>query len=309
MTESIILKFEHRNQDRNIEFELLSKFTCINGKNSGEGKSEFLIELEQGIQLGEISCNLGDYFAIADAGSINALLQLPHRTVLMIDETVALQSEVQEKMQQSKHVFVCITRAMGLHFDYHMKGIYHIYRTDDWFLVERAKPLPMLEEHRLSILDDAVTESRKLRSEHQMLSEIGFQNITAACGRDEIEKKLRNTKGDIIVFADLSAIGKAYRLLMKRCQQNENIRFYNYDSFEQLICSSTLFKQKSEKSRLDSFSFLTLERYYEKVLEEITAGTDFQYEHGKPLSKAYSAHWHELLESESGKALKELIKR
>ncbi len=60
MTESIILKFEHRNQDRNIEFELLSKFTCINGKNSGEGKSEFLIELEQGIQLGEISCNLGD---------------------------------------------------------------------------------------------------------------------------------------------------------------------------------------------------------------------------------------------------------
>lgn len=121
MVEVITLKFNHQDQSKTIAFDLFSKFTCINGKDSGEGKSEFLMELEQGLQLGEISCNLGDSFAIADAGSINALLQLPSRTVIMMDEVIAFQAEILDKIRKSKHVFVCVTRAMRLHFDYHLK--------------------------------------------------------------------------------------------------------------------------------------------------------------------------------------------
>ncbi len=303
MVECILLRFEHRDRAKTIELELLSKFTCINGRNSGEGKSEFLVELEQGIQLGEITCNLGDYFAIADAGSINALLQLPQRTVIMMDETITLQTDILMKMQKSRHVFVCITRAMSLHFDYHLKGIYKVRRTKDWFLIDRAQTLPLLN-YELDGGETVVTESREARSEHQMLSEIGFAHMIAAGGRDEIEKKLRNTKEHILVFADLCAIGRAYRLLLKRCEENQNIRFYNYDSFEQLLCSSSLFRESAGKSKWNSFFFLTLERYYEKVLSEITSHTEYKYVHGKPLSKAFSEHWAELLDSEYGKYLK-----
>lgn len=62
LVKSVLLKFEHIDSSKNIELELFSKFTCINGKDSGEGKTEFLAELEQGIQLGEITCNLGGQF-------------------------------------------------------------------------------------------------------------------------------------------------------------------------------------------------------------------------------------------------------
>lgn len=308
MVESIILRFEHRDPGKTIEIELLSKFTCINGRNSGEGKSEFLVELEQGIQLGEISCNLGDHFAIADAGSINALLQLTERTVIMMDETITLQSQILVKMQKSRHVFVCITRAMCLHFDYHLKGIYNVRRAQDWFLVARAETLPLLD-HDLYGFDCIITESREKRSEYQMLSEIGFERMIAAGGRDEIEKKLRNSNEKILVFADLCAIGRAYRLLQKRCEANQNIRFYDYDSFEQLLCCSSIFSENARKSTWNSFSFITLERYYERVLTEITLHTEYQYVHGKPLSKAFSEHWSELLDSNCGKYLKRFIEK
>lgn len=304
MVESILLRFEHRDPGKTIEMELVSKFTCINGRNSGEGKSEFLVELEQGMQLGEIVCNLGDHFAIADAGSINALLQLVDRTVLMIDETITFQTDILTKMRTSRHIFVCITRAMSLHFDYPLKGIYKVCRTKDWFSVIRAETLPLLN-HKLYEMGVVVTESREGRSEHQMLTEIGVTHLIAAAGRDEIEKKLRNTKGSILVFADLGAVGRAYRLLQKRCEANKNIRFYNYDSFEHLLCSSSIFRENAYKSRWNSFMFITLERYYEKVLMEITSHTEYQYEHGKPLPKAFSEHWSELLDSDCGKYLKQ----
>ena len=51
--------------------------------------------------------------------------------------------------------------------------------------------------------------------------------------------------------------------------------------------------------------FITLERYHEKVLMEITSHTEYQYEHGKPLPKAFSEHWSELLDSDCGKYLKQ----
>lgn len=128
-----------------------------------------------------------------------------------------------------------------------------------------------------------------------------------ASGRDRIERVLRRLSGRVIVFADLCAVGRAYRLLMKRCGENKAIRFYDYDSFECLLCYSKLFREKALKSVQSSFSFITLERYYESVIAKVTMKTDFQYVHGRPLPKIYSLHWCELLDSEMGKPLLELL--
>lgn len=84
--------------------------------------------------------------------------------------------------------------------------------------------------------------------------------------------------------------------------------FYEYESFEQMLCDSSLFKMAATASLLEPFSFLTLERYYEALLSEITADTEFKYEHGKLLPKAYAGHWPELLDSDTGKPLLDFIR-
>lgn len=106
-------------------------------------------------------------------------IQLADRTVLMIDETITFQTDILTKMRTSRHIFVCITRAMSLHFDYPLKGIYKVCRTKDWFSVIRAETLPLLN-HKLYEMGVVVTESREGRSGHQMLTEIGVTHLIAA---------------------------------------------------------------------------------------------------------------------------------
>lgn len=225
----------------------------------------------------------------------------------MLDESTAFRMEVLKKMQKSIHLFVCITRAMILHFDYHLKGIYNVYRINEWFAVTRAESLPLLNRP-LNGNDIMVTESSEFRSEHQMLYDIGCKNIVAAGGRDRIESKLRKNSSTIIVFSDLSAIGRAYRLLQKRCKLNKNISFYEYESFEQMLCSSPIFSDQIRKSNLNPYQFITLERYYEALLSEITGNSEYKYIHGKPLPKIYSESWSQLLDSNVGKPLLDFIK-
>lgn len=72
-----------------------------------------------------------------------------------------------------------------------------------------------------------------------------LSKFTCINGRDSGEGKSEflDSKESIVVFADFSAIGRAYRILLKRCASNGNILFYGYDSFEHLLCSS-MFKHR-----------------------------------------------------------------
>lgn len=316
MNNPLLLQFTEKTSGRELQITLYSKFTCIDGKESGEGKTELLVRLQQGISLGEIECNLGDSFAIADGSSIGALLNSRERLVIMTDESTLLRQDLLTKISKSKHVFVSITRAMLLRMDYSMMGIYVVERTsDDWFTIKNAESLPLITDSA-SVLeaDTIVTESHVGRSEYELLNRY-FNNLKAAGGRDRIEAALRQCN-TAVVFADLASIGRAYRLLKKRCQQNDSIHFYPYQCFEQLLFESPLIQDIANAPALRHtkigealFDYETIERYYEDVLERLTANTKLEYKHGKGLAKVFldETQRRAILDSNVGKLLLDAV--
>jgi len=66
--------------------------------------------------------------------------------------------------------------------------------------------------------------------------------------------------------------------------KRSNVKFYDYGSFEWMLFYSSFIKGTT---RSDSFNFPTLEKYYEKLLEDATKGFPFEYKHGEPLSPCY----------------------
>ena len=68
---------------------------------------------------------------------------------------------------------------------------------------------------------------------------------------------------------------------------NPGIKFYNYQSFEELLCVSQLVKNLQTTTLKYVFDYITIEKYYEEVLEELTAGSSLGYKHGKSLLKAF----------------------
>lgn len=279
------ISFKQITTGKVIEMTLYSHYTCIYGKDSGEGKTEFFSLIEDGINTEEIEVISDLPFTIATAATLNAILEIPNRTIIMIDESVALQKQLMTQMNNSKHVFVCISRATPFKLEYSLNGIYYLMRDGGgWFDVKQDNVLQFASDDFR--FDKIVTESVESRSEHELLSNY-FDNIVCAGGKNKIEKKLRNSSENILVFADLSNIGSALSILQKRCIQNPNIRFYPYQSFEQLLLKSTLVQELNNKVDLCNFDFFSNERYYEEKLEKVTKNTELEYKHGKPLAKKF----------------------
>lgn len=296
-----------RSDGKSVNVRLFSHYTCICGKFSGEGKSEFVSLLEDGISTGDISVVSKLPFAIATPGSLEALLNIPDRSIIMIDEAEMLHSGFLSKINQSKHLFITITRAFPLKLDYPLQGIYKLSRDNDWFVIEN--------DSVLNVSDDCtgckmvITESHKGRSEHELIS-CYLNNVQAAGGRDRIEKLLRNTTEDILVLADLGNIGRAYAILAKRCKDNPGIKFYNYQSFEELLCVSRLVRNLQTTTLKYVFDYITIEKYYEEVLEELTAGSSLEYKHGKRLPEAFldKGNFDLVFKNDTGKGLYHFIK-
>lgn len=307
MTEFLTVEFSYKGETATLN--LYSKFTCICGKDSGEGKTEFLVMLEEGISEGDVLITSTSQIPVytADNVNISSILEIKERRIIIIDEAAMLRSNHMGKINKSNHIFICISRSLPLGGDFPLKGIYHIKRTENWFQFIQENELPVTRECDLESI--IVTEARKGRSEHQLLS-IYLDNIIAADGRDKIEKVVRRLSGKIIVVADLGNIGKAYRLLKKRCKQNPEIVFYDYQAFEELLFKSKLINGKEEGSSLDRFSLISLEEYYELLLEEKTKHSDFRYEHGKnlPIIFLEKEKFEVIFNTEVGKGFYNLIK-
>lgn len=297
-----------RSDGKSVNICLFSHYTCICGKFSGEGKSEFVSLLEEGISTGDISVVSELPFAIAMAGSIEVLLNTPYRSIIMIDEAEMLHSGFLSKINQSKHLFITVTRAFPLKLDYPLQGIYHLSRDADWFVIRNSLELNVSTD----CIDCKmiITESRKKRSEHELMS-CYLDNVQAAGGRDRIEKLLRNTTENILVLADLGNIGRAYSILSKRCRNNPGIKFYNYQLFEELLCASQLVQDLKKVTSKYIFDYVTIEKYYEAVLTELTAGSRLEYKHGRNLPEEFldKHNFGLIFNNDIGKGLYNLIKQ
>ena len=286
--------------EHDFKIDIISKYTCFVGKDSGEGKTELLSLIEDSIQDNSLRIQSSVPVSVATPATIEALLELPTRHIFIIDEFSVLRDEILNKIQASNHLFICIARSLPLHLSYSYYGIYHVSRTDTFFRVTPANDMKIVSCIPEDI-DCVVTEATENKSEHALLANYGVANLKAAGGRDRIHNALDPNKTQL-VFADLANIGKAYSLLRKDCKRG-NVCFYNYNCFEELLNEAPILQQFANP-KVDPFLFDSLERYNSYMLTVRTKGTVFQYLHGKTLAKAYlNCKKEEILDSSVGKGL------
>lgn len=303
------IEFKDEKSGQSFDIMLNSHYTCILGKDSGEGKTEFFNEILTGLSEGTVKVN-SEYplycIDIQGMSSPEPILNNPDRSIYLLDEASVLKGNYIAQMNKSKHLFIMITRTVPLRGNYPLDGIYFLTRHNGWFKSSPAE-LPLTEG---SIYETKiVTESQIGRSEHELLS-IYYDGLVAAGGRDRIESKLRNTSEKTTVFADLGNIGAAYFLLRKRCEQNKQISFYPYKAFEQLLCESSLVRNSGKVFMESVFDFLSEEKYYEAALKYMTQDTPLEYKHGFPLSNQFlnRENYEKVFNSEVGKLLYDDIK-
>lgn len=301
------MKVEFQWKDRATSLDIVSKFTCVVGDNSGEGKSKLLSRIEDGIQDGSLIINSQCGVVVASPANVVDLLEISTRKIIILDEFSVLRSIQLEKIKQSDHLFVCITRGLPLHLSYSYDGIYRVFESNGFLEFVKANTLNISS----SIPDDSliITEASKGHSEAELLEMYGITNVQNAGGRDRIYKHI-DTKRSTTVLMDLGNIGQAYSMLVRKSKSSKSLlRFYDYQCFEQLLNDAPCLAN-TNKVILDKFKFDSLEQYYEKLVEVKTSNTNYRYQHGRPLTQA----WHSepiknVLDSKTGRGLFRFIQK
>ena len=284
MIESVRLDFKCN--DKIASIKLYSKFTGVVGINSGEGKTELLAKMEQLSTEGMLSMSAsnGSPVAISSVGNLMLTLQYTEQSIIIIDEALTLRKDLLLAMVKSNHLFVCICRTLPLRGAYPLCGIYHIERYEDWYQFNEAS-LPLYSG--TESIDLIITESSKDSSEYELLN-VYTDKLNAAAGRDRLYKHIKlNKDKNILVLCDLGNIGKAYSILKYLTDEYPNVYFYDYQAFEELLYKSKLVGGDISTESIKPTDFLSIEQFYEKVLEQVTSGTVYEYKHKKPLAGPY----------------------
>lgn len=295
--------FTRKEDNARLSIRLYSHYTCILG-DSGIGKTCFFDTIADNAITQEIDVQSEYPLVPATAATLDAVLDVPDRRIILIDESnvFSQQGAMMSKINTSKHLFLCIGRSNNCNGDYPLQGIYEIaFDGGGWFKISSAFDLNAGD--RIPANPVIITEASKGRSENELLRKY-FPNVISAAGRNNIQAKLLH-EDEAVVFADLGNIGRAYRLLKKRVMDNPKIVFYDYQSFEQLLYEAPILKNLRGMSNYFVFDAVNIERFYEMVLEQVTANDlCLRYQHGKSLADGYlAADPDELFQSDIGRGI------
>lgn len=308
--ESVKVTFIRKEDNSSTSVTLYSHYTCLYGKESGEGKSYFVSLVSMLINSGQMDVVISDKslsFTIANADSVMAVIgNEKQRYVVLIDESSMLSINALSELNKSKHIFICVCRSLPLRLNYPMNGIYKVVWDDESLDIIPIECLPVMK--KVDKKRVIITEAEDDRSENELLSKY-LDNVIASGGRDRIEKKLRYVDKPTLVFADLGVIGPAYALLKKRCE-GKDIVFYDYFCFEQLLYESNIVQKLGDCVSLSVFDFISIEEYYEKLLE-LSTKKKIRYKHGRPLSKVFlnKNNFKHVFSGKVAKLLKEYIEK
>lgn len=307
MTDVLTVDFECLGKHAVIN--IYSKFTMVSG-DSGNGKSEFIYTCEQ--EIGEGNCHITcsasyDVYLVSQDDTNYNFDKIKERCIFVVDEISMRKTLNIKKMRTSNHLFICITRVSTICGNNPLKGSYTLGRKDDWFEFTQ-NTLPLYADG--DAIDVIVTESAEDRSEHELLS-VYTDKLVAARGRDNVQDKLLQVSGKVLVLMDLGNIDNSYDLLAKRCKENKEICVYDYLAFEELLLKSPLVSKLPEIDAPSRFDVKSLERYFEDLLSERTKNTDLAYTHGAPLPYPYlnKDNFTQIFDSDVGRALMHLLQQ
>ena len=142
----VIVEISNKETGSVSKIKLFSHYTCLYGKDSGEGKTKFYASIEDGLAQDTMEVKIiGDdslKFTLATAGSIRAILDnRENRYVILMDESTMLKDDIIKKINESHHLFIGIGRSMPFKMDYPLAGLYKI---NENLVVEPMEPLPMM---------------------------------------------------------------------------------------------------------------------------------------------------------------------
>ena len=287
-----------QNNRLHYEFEIKRNITVIQG-DSATGKTTLINMLRQAENLGESSginivCDVP--CRVLEGQSWKLLLENLSGNIFFADEDNMFinTEEFAEAVQGSDNYFVLITRENLYNLPYSVEEIYGL-RSSGKYQNTRKVYQQMYQIY--SNIQDVPVKPEKIITEDSNSGYDFFEAVSrqkgmsceSAGGKSNIFSLLKDAGSEeICVIADGAAIGPEMNRLYKQSEKYKNIKLYLPESFEWIILKSGLIEGKKLKEILekpeeyiDSREFLSWERYFTKLLTNITQGTYLKYNKSK----------------------------
>ena len=292
-----------QNNRLHYEFEIKRNVTIIQG-DSATGKTTLINMLRQVENLGD-SSGIDVIFdapcRILEGRNWKILLENMAGNIIFIDEDNEFinTEEFAEAVRGSDNYFVLITRENLYNLPYSVEEIYGLRSSGKYQNTKRV--YQQMYQIYSNIQDVPVKPARIITED----SNAGYEFFEAAgrekgilCesagGKSNIFNLIRNVKDEeVCVVADGAAIGPEMNRLYKQAEKAKNITLYLPESFEWIILKSGLIEGKDlqkileePEKYIDSGEFFSWERYFTKLLVNMTEETYLKYRKAH-LNKAY----------------------
>lgn len=292
-----------QNNRLHYEFEIKRNITIIQG-DSATGKTTLINMLRQVENLGDSSGIdvISDVpCRILEGRNWKILLENMSGNIIFIDEDNEFinTEEFAEAVRGSDNYFVLITRENLYNLPYSVGEIYGLRSSGKYQNTKRV--YQQMYQIYSNIQDVPVKPARIITED----SNAGYEFFEAAgrekgilCesagGKSNIFNLIRNVKDEeVCVVADGAAIGPEMNRLYKQAEKAKNITLYLPESFEWIILKSGLIEGKDlqkileePEKYIDSGEFFSWERYFTKLLVNMTEETYLKYRKAH-LNKAY----------------------
>lgn len=292
-----------QNNRLHYEFEIKRNITIIQG-DSATGKTTLINMLRQVENLGDSSGIdvISDVpCRILEGRNWKILLENMSGNIIFIDEDNEFinTEEFDEAVRGSDNYFVLITRENLYNLPYSVEEIYGLRSSGKYQNTKRV--YQQMYQIYSNIQDVPVKPARIITED----SNAGYEFFEAAgrekgilCesagGKSNIFNLIRNVKDEeVCVVADGAAIGPEMNRLYKQAEKAKNITLYLPESFEWIILKSGLIEGKDlqkileePEKYIDSGEFFSWERYFTKLLVNMTEETYLKYRKAH-LNKAY----------------------
>ena len=283
-----------QNNRLRYEIEIKRNITIIQG-DSATGKTTLINMLRQAENLGkssgiEVACDVP--CRILEGQNWKLILENSSGNIFFIDEENAFinTEEFASSVRGSDNYFVLITRENLYNLPYSVEEIYGIHSSgkyndtkkiyqQTYLIYSNVQELPVKPEK--IILEDS-------NAGYEFFKAVSKDNdiiCESAGGKSNLFSALNDIgEKEVCVIADGAAIGSEMNRLYNQAIKRKNIHLYLPESFEWIILDSKLVDGKEitqilqkPEDYIDSREFFSWERYFTKLLVNITDDSYLKY--------------------------------
>lgn len=292
-----------RNNRVQFTIDIERNITIIQG-DSATGKTTLIDLIDQYARLGKssgISLECKVPVTVCSGNMWQIYIENTHNSIIFLDEDNDFVStkDFADAVQSSDCYFVIVTRENLHQLPYSVNSILKLRKTKSRSKVTYNRAYPVYDKvEKLSADYDRRFLTEDSGAGNDMFTHIADMYNTkcaSAGGKSNIKSYLMHHMDErLLIIADGAAFGADMADVYKLVLENGNrFELYLPECFEWIILSSGIVNRKdlqdilsSPHEYVKSEEFLSWERFFTHLLQEITKDTPLQYDK-KKLSKAY----------------------